>query len=172
MMDKPTEAAMQTGSNTPQAMPDVPDWFGVSLTDVRSGKTFSINDARGKVILVETMAVWCTNCRIQQKEIKALHDKLGMQEDLLIISLDIDPNENQSDLKAHAEKYGFDWLYAVAPAAVAREIGNLYTQQFLNPPSTPMLVIDRHGVAHALPFGIKSGDDLAAAVNMYLSEGT
>jgi cytochrome oxidase Cu insertion factor (SCO1/SenC/PrrC family) len=171
MMGKPTDNATRDASDTPQAMPDIPDWFGVSLTDVRSGKTFSINDARGKVVLVETMAVWCTNCRIQQNEIKTLHDKLGTQGDLVILSLDIDPNENQGDLKAHTEKYGFDWLYAVAPAEVTREIGNLYTQQFLNPPSTPMLVIDRHGVAHPLPFGIKSVDDLAGAVNMYLSEG-
>jgi cytochrome oxidase Cu insertion factor (SCO1/SenC/PrrC family) len=181
MMDKPTDDmmmhetatsdAMMQETGTPAAMMEAPKWFAASLTDVRSGKTFSLNDFKGKVVLVETMAVWCSNCRTQQKEIKALHEKLGMQDDLVTLSLDIDPNENEADLKGHVDKYGFDWMYAVAPAQVVREIGDLYTQQFLNPPSTPILIVDRHGVAHPLPFGIKSADDLAKAVNMYLNEG-
>jgi len=33
------------------------------------------------------------------------------------------------------------------------------------------LIVDRHGVAHPLPFGIKSVDELFEAVNMYLQEG-
>ncbi|MCK7526838.1 MAG: hypothetical protein MZV64_59190 [Ignavibacteriales bacterium] len=37
------------------------------------------------------------------------------------------------------------------PADVSREIASLYGDQFLNPPSTPMLIIDRKGVAHPLP---------------------
>ena len=52
-----------------------------------------------------------------------------------------------------------------------RVVGNLYGAQFLNPPSTPILIVDRHGVAHPLPFGIKSVDELFEAVNMYLQEG-
>lgn len=181
MMDKPTDDmmmsetvtpdAMMHETGTPSAMMESPKWFGASLTDVRTGKTFSLNDFKGKVVLVETMAVWCSNCRTQQREIKAMHEKLGMQDDLISLSLDTDPNENASDLKGHTDKYGFDWMYAVAPADVIREIGDLYTQQFLNPPSTPILIVDRHGVAHPLPFGIKSADDLLKQVNMYLSEG-
>lgn len=181
MMDKPTDDmmihetatpdAMMQETGTPAAMMESPKWFGASLTDVRTGKTFSLNDFKGKVVLVETMAVWCTNCRAQQQEIKALHEKLGMQDDLVTLSLDIDTNENAADLKGHVDKYGFDWMYAVAPAQVVREIGDLYTQQFLNPPSTPILIIDRHGMAHPLPFGIKSADDLVKAINMYLKNG-
>jgi len=34
-----------------------------------------------------------------------------------------------------------------------------------------MLLIDRKGVAHPLPFGIKSADDLSKVVDMYLKEG-
>src|SRR6185369_5196832 len=109
MMDKPTDDmmmhetatpdAMMQETGTPAAMMEAPKWFAASLTDVRSGKTFSLNDFKGKVVLVETMAVWCSNCRTQQQEIKALHEKLGMQDDLVTLSLDIDTNENEADLK-------------------------------------------------------------------------
>jgi thiol-disulfide isomerase/thioredoxin len=171
MMDKPTDDMMMDETATPEAMLDVPDWFGASLTDVRTGNTFTINSFKGKVVLVETMAQWCSNCLKQQGQVKALHDLIGENDDFISIGLDIDPNENAADLKNYVESKGFDWLYAVPPAEVTREIGNLYTAQFLNPPSTPILIVDRHGVAHPLPFGIKSAEDLAEAVNMYLNEG-
>jgi hypothetical protein len=58
----------------------------------------------------------------------------------------------------------------VSPANVSREIASLYGDQFLNPPSTPIVVIDRHGAAHPLPFGIKSADELLKAVQPFLDE--
>jgi thiol-disulfide isomerase/thioredoxin len=171
MHDTATPDAMMHDTATPDAMMALPGWFGAALTDARTGGSFSINDFKGKVVLVETMAVWCTNCLAQQNEIKALHDKLGMQPDFVSISLDIDPNENRDTLKAYLDKTSFDWAYAVAPVDVVREIGSLYTAQFLNPTSTPILIVDRHGVAHPLPFGIKNAADLFKAVDMYLREG-
>jgi thiol-disulfide isomerase/thioredoxin len=155
---------------TPQVGIESPDWYDAGFVEATTGEEFRINDFEGKVVLVETMAIWCTTCRAQQAEIKALHEKLGVQEDLVSITLDIDPNENQDDLKAYVEQNGFDWKYAVAPTDVSREIGKLYGDQFLNPPSAPILIVDRHGAAHPLPFGVKSADDLFEAVNKYLGE--
>jgi hypothetical protein len=171
MMEKPTDDMMHDETATPNAMVDTPAWFGAELTDARTGQKFSINGFKGKVVLVETMAQWCSNCLKQQGQVKLLHEMLGENEDFVSIGLDIDPNENAADLKNYVESKGFDWLYAVPPADVTREIGNLYTAQFLNPPSTPILIVDRHGLAHPLPFGIKSAADLAEAVKMYLNEG-
>ena len=167
MMGAATAEPMM-GATTPGAMMDAAAWFGATFTDASTGKTFNINDYKGKVVLVETMAVWCTTCKQQQDNIKAFHTQLGMQNDLVTVSLDIDPNENLDTLKTYVGKTGFDWMYAVSPADVSREIAKLYGDQFLNPPSTPMLVIDRKGVAHPLPFGIKSADDLSKVVDMYL----
>jgi cytochrome oxidase Cu insertion factor (SCO1/SenC/PrrC family) len=171
MKETTTPDAMMKETATPAAMLDAAAWFGATLANASTGKTFSINDYKGKVVLVETMAVWCTNCKQQQDNIKAFHTQLGMQSDLVTVSLDIDPNENLDTLKAYVNKTGFDWLYAVPSADVSREIAKLYGDQFLNPPSTPMLIIDRKGIAHPLPFGIKTADDLYKAVDMYLKEG-
>jgi len=145
-------------------------WFSTTLTDARSGQTFTINDFKGKVVLVETMAMWCSNCLKQQTQVKALHEALGMRDDFISIGLDIDPNENVDALKGYVEKNGFDWYYAVSPVDVSREIASLYGDQFLNPPSTPIVVIDRHGEAHPLPFGIKSADELMQAIQPFLDE--
>jgi peptidoglycan/xylan/chitin deacetylase (PgdA/CDA1 family) len=115
------------------------------------------------------MAIWCSNCLRQQKEVKALHETLGEQEGLVTVVLDIDPNEDSDNLRDYAAKHGFDWTYAVAPREVAREIGQLYGDQYLNPPSTPMLIIDQHGEVHLLPFGRKTAEELQQALEPFLT---
>ncbi len=148
-----------------------PDFFSTDLTDVTSGDTFSLASMQGKVIVVEDMAQWCPTCLDQQKQIKAFLEQMGMPADLVVVSLDIDPNENAATLKNYVATNGFGWHYAVAPAAVTREISDKFGAEFLNPPSTPMFVIDRHGAVQLLPFGVKSADDLAKTVQPLLDAG-
>lgn len=167
--DAPTAEAMMDGS--PEAATPAAEWLGTPMTNVVTGQEFRVSDYQGKVVLVETMAVWCTKCRSQQEEIRKLHEDLGDQRaDLVSISLDIDPNEDAQYLAAFVAQTGFDWIYAIAPADLARTLGLTYGSQFLNPPSTPILIIDRHGVAHPLPYGIKSAGDLLQAIQPYLDE--
>lgn len=148
-----------------------PDWFAQELRDVRSGAVFSINDFSGKVVLVETLAVWCPKCLSQQQQVARLKDLLANREDLVSLGIGVDPNEDEALLASHVEKHGFDWMFAVAPTAVIDEISQLYGAQFLNPPATPMLIIDKQGNPHPLPFGIKSAEDLQAALLPFLDGG-
>lgn len=167
MNETPTADAMMPAA-TSETMMDAPAWFGATLTDVRNADMFTINDFKGKVVLVETMSVSCADCKNQQNEIQALREQLGIQADFVSVSLDVNPSENSDALKSYLDDAGFDWLYAVASKDVSHEIASLYGDQFLDSASAPVLIIDRHGVVHTLPFGLKKVDDLLQAVNMYL----
>jgi hypothetical protein len=167
MMDATPDAMM---AKTAEPMMELPAWFSAALTNAATGESFKIQDFKGKVVLVETMAIWCSTCLRQQKEVKAVHDQLGQRDDVVSVGIDIDLNENLDDLQGYVAKNGFDWMYTVATPDVAREIGNLYGQQFLNPPSAPMFIIDRHGEVHPLPFGVKSAADLQKALASFLNE--
>ena len=157
--------------DAPEVMADLPAWFSAELTDVKTRQTFSIADFKDQVVLVETMAIWCSNCLRQQKEVKALHEALGQRDGWVTVVLDVDPNEKPENLEDYTTRHGFDWVYAVAPRDVAREIGRLYGDQFLNPPSTPMLIIDHLGRAHPLPFGHKNVESLQEELESFLGEG-
>jgi peroxiredoxin len=158
-------------ANTPVAEASTtPEWFDMELVDAQTGETFTMNDYVGKVVLLETMAMWCPNCIVQANEIRNLHEALGNPEDLISVSLDVDVNEDSDSLKEYAQGYGFDWHFAVAPLEVARSLGNLYTAQYLNPPLAPMLIIDRNGSVHHLEYGIKDAETLQKAVEPYLAE--
>ena len=147
-----------------------PEWFDMELTDAQTGETFTINDYAGKVVLLETMAIWCPNCVVQGNEVRKLHEALGNPDDLISISLDVDYNEDQASLKEYASGYGFDWHFAVAPLLVARALGNLYSAQYLNPPLSPMMIIDRDGNVHHLDYGKKDAETLQKIVEPYLTK--
>jgi len=153
-----------------QTIPSEWDWFSVELTDAQTDQTFTMNDYAGKVVLVETMAIWCPNCLVQANEIRDLHHLLGNPDDLVSVSLDVDLNEDRASLKEYVGEYGFDWHFAVAPLEVARALGNLYSAEYLNPPLNPMLIIDRDGNVHTLEYGKKSAETLQKSVEPYLTQ--
>lgn len=139
------------------------------MTDVLTGRTFAIDDFAGKVVLVEAMAEWCPTCIAQQREVEAFRALLADPSAVVSVSLDIDVNEDEASLRKYATALGHDWRYAVAPLEVARALGNLYSAEYLNPPFSPMLLIDRHGIATSLPFGVKTADFLRATLEPYLA---
>lgn len=153
---------------TTVASTKTPDWFDMALTDVQTGQTFTMNDYAGKVVLIETMAMWCPNCVIQATQVEKLHEALGNPEDLITVSLDVDIHEDAASLKEYVSSYRYDWHFAVAPLGVARALGNLYNAEYLNPPLSPMLIIDRDGNVHQLEYGIKDAKMLQKSLEPYL----
>ena len=184
MATSPTPDAMMATSPTPDAMMagtasapvpvtgvmmEPPAWFGTAFTDVASGMPFSIKDFNGKVVLVEMLSVNCPACLSQQQQLPALVGSLGHRTDFVTVGFDIDQNETLTDLKGFVTTNGFNGYYAVAGPAVATEIGKLYGSQFLDPSSTPMLIIDRQGEVHPLPFGMKAAKDLQDYLTPFLA---
>lgn len=170
-IEEPSEqelpAEQDQGENQPHLLPD---WYSNELTDVNTGMVFRVADFQGKVILVETMAIWCPKCLTQQKEVDRLHDILNDRDDFVSLGINTDPNEDLPQLSAYVKNNGFDWLYVVASDDLINEISELYGSQYLNPPSTPMLIIDRQGEAHLLPFGIKSAEELQSLLQPFFDE--
>jgi hypothetical protein len=181
VMEDPTAEEMMgeeevEEKDTPEPMEEaaevmVPDWFSATLVNVNTQERFKIEDYKGKVILVETLAMWCSTCRMQQKQVVLLHELLGERDDFISIGLDIDPNELAEDLSTYTQNNGFDWIYAVSPPKVSNEIAELYGNQFLNPPSAPMFIIDREGKVHPLRFGVKNAEELADTLQPFLDAG-
>ena len=53
-----------------QSAPQVATGLVCHVTDVNTGSVFRVADLQGKVVLVETIIVWCSNCFRQQLEVK------------------------------------------------------------------------------------------------------
>lgn len=134
-------------------------WATFPLTDVRTGEAFTVADLAGRVVFLETMAIWCTKCRAQQHEATTAMADLD-PERVVWLALDVDPAESAPDLARYADDEGFPHRYAVASAEVSRALAAEFGDQVLNPPSVPILVIAADGTVEA-GFGHR---DVAAIV--------
>lgn len=147
---------------------EIPAWFEMPMTDVRSGETFTISDLSGKVILVETMAMWCPTCLTQEREVQKVLGLLGERDDFVNIAMDVDSNENAEALRGYIAEHELDWIFVIASVEIKRDLGNRYSAQLLNPPVAPMLIIDRNGNVYGLPYGLKKADALYNTILTYL----
>jgi len=135
----------------------------VVLRDVRTGAEFTIGElAARRPVLLETMAIWCTNCRGQQHQVVDAH---GLAE-FDSISLDVDPNERADDLAEYADREGFDWRFAVADTDLVRMLRDRFGTAVLNPPSMPKILFRTDGSVELIGLGEQlSALDLAAVVS-------
>jgi len=153
-------AAPAPSSSAARAVLDQ-EWAAAALVDVSTGETFRIADHAGEVIILETMAIWCSNCRAQQRDVKTALGDLPA-ESVTYIVLDVDPNEDGPSLAAYRDQQGFEGRYAIAGTEVARSLAAEFGEQILNPPSTPMVFIGTDGQVTLTEFGHKSPDELVA----------
>jgi thiol-disulfide isomerase/thioredoxin len=155
-------AASPAGESGPPALPGAAAtaFLAHELVDVRSGERFTLGQlAAEKPVLVETMAVWCTTCLAQQREVVKAH-AIG---DFHSVGIDVDPNERAESLADYANGEGFDWRYAMADAVLVKLLTDAYGFAVTNPPSTPTFVIMTDGTVRALEFGrVRSAEELVA----------
>lgn len=88
----------------------------------------------------------------------------SLGEDVVIVSLDVDLNEDEELLRRYAEENGFEWRLAVAPRELASELVQRYGNRFATPPAEPKLFIGPDGSVTE-EFGRKSADELRALVD-------
>ena len=121
-------------------------WATATLTDVRSGQAFRIADlvAEGRVVFVETMAIWCSNCHAEQKEAKAALERLDPAK-VAWVAIDVESSESADTLARYADQNEFPFAYAIADSDLARALAAEFGDQVLNPPSVNVVVIATDG---------------------------
>lgn len=134
-------------------------WATAQLTDVRTGERFRIADlvADGRVVFLEPMAIWCTNCRRQQGDVVVALDRLDPAK-VTWIGVDVDPSEEADALAEYSRTFGFDWPFVVAGVDVSRALAAEFGDRVLSPPSTPIVVVGTDGRVTLTEFGHKSVD--------------
>jgi thiol-disulfide isomerase/thioredoxin len=154
----PSPAAEQSGSAGPAGDP----LHAVVLVDVRTGEEFTLGDlAAEKPLLLETMAIWCTNCRAQMHNVTAAHALA----DFHSVSLDVDPGELPQDLADYADREGFDWRFAMADGALMRQLRERFGTAVIVPPGMPKILFRTDGSVEMIGLGeLLSPEEIAAAV--------
>ena len=105
------------------------------------------------------MAIWCSNCKAQQNNVKSAYPDIA-DAGVTYISLGIDPGENPDALAKYAERNGYEWAFVKSPTELSRELSDLFGPQILSATSTPLIVLDDNGEIFTQEWGFHDPDRL------------
>lgn len=126
-----------------------------TLTSV-SGETVSLNDQRGKVVLINFWATWCPPCRQEMPGIMDAYEEY--QDEMTVLA--IDNNESADLVQGFVEYLGFDIFDPLMDPGAS--VAGLY-----NVNSFPTsFFVDEEGVVRYVHIGLMTENQL----NTYLTQ--
>lgn len=146
----PTEEMAPPPTDTPADL----DWREIPLVDVRSGESFTASDFEGQVLIIDLMAVWCPNCLHQQQQLQIASANWD-DDEVVIISLDVEPNETASILLRHMNDYNIAWRAAVAPQPMIERLVTEFGTIATTVTATPLIFIAPDGETELYGRGLK-----------------
>jgi thiol-disulfide isomerase/thioredoxin len=85
-------------------------WKNASLTDANTGKNFTLAQFAGKVVVLQFMAVYCQYCLAESHQLVSVQQTFasnGHAAQVIIVSVDVDPNENLAYLQQYVNQNHF-----------------------------------------------------------------
>lgn len=165
-MDDPAtavDAGVTVASDEPAAGSNLPAWQQATLTNVRTGESFTLAEFAGKTVFVEPMATWCTNCRRQLGNVQQARAQLN-DDNVVFVALSVETNLTNEQLVEYTQATGFDWVFAVMTPEMLQSMADQFGRTIANPPSTPHFIIRPDGSATELVTGIKSVEDIISQI--------
>jgi cytochrome oxidase Cu insertion factor (SCO1/SenC/PrrC family) len=164
----PAARPAQGATAEPTAETTATSWLDIELTDVASGEPFTLASLKGKVVALEPFAVWCTNCHVQQDNVRAAYAELeaaGVE----FISVGVEPNESPDRINDYRERRDYGWTFAQSPIEMSRAMVDIFGPQILAVPSTPLIILDEGGEVVFQDFGFHGPDALREIFSEFTS---
>ena len=129
-----------------------------TLTDI-DGNTFALNDFRGKVVILDFFARYCSPCRTEMSHLRTVQDEFGSR--LVIVSISVWVDDTDEKLRQFREEYNIIWI-------VARDTENL--RQEYDVTQLPVLfIVDQEGYIGYHHVGLTESSVLEEEVNDLLT---
>ncbi len=111
------------GESGDSEYPAPPEKIAAAEFKLIDGSTFSLEESKGKVILINLWATWCGPCRKEMPELVAMQNEYR-DKGFEIIGLDTDP-ETTEEIKEFAEKLKLNYKLGWADRELVEEFFTL-----------------------------------------------
>jgi hypothetical protein len=134
----------------------LPDW-NLVMSD---GEIQTLHSFRGRFLVVDLMATWCSSCAVQNVDFEQLY--ADMSDTIWLISLSIDLTETASMLADYATNNNLDWPHGLDTNGV---FGNYFQPEWI--PS--MVVIDDAGYLRWFHVGMWPIAEMTQTLNQLMA---
>jgi len=126
------------------------------------GETLSLSNFKGKVVVIEFMATWCTYCKEEIEHLRELSGGYSIN-DVTIMMISVDPEFDKPEtLQQFVEKYAITWF-------VARDTANV-THAYSVRVLPTLVIIDKNGYVRSRFEGVTAVSTLSKEIDKLLSE--
>jgi len=115
----------------------------------RGGKTISLSQFKGQVVMINFWATWCGPCRQEMPLLESIHKKYGKM-GFTLLGVNVEPDPEAAEAWLRETPVSFPVLFDTKS-----EVSTLYSVSGM--PST--VIIDRKGVVRMIHRGYKPGDE-------------
>jgi len=138
-----------TNTETAKSSSYPPAPVGIMQSEIKDleGKSFKIEDKKGKVVLINLWATWCGPCRAEMPELIAMQDKYK-DKNFEVLGLNVD-EESVEAIKSFSEQMKLNYFLGYADNKLVSEFVKLSKQQGI-PQS---VLINREGQTTGVFFG-------------------
>ncbi len=134
-------------------VPGAAGWVGSQAPDfdllTLDGSRLRLSDLRGRVVLLNFWATWCSPCRVEMPDLQARADR--WPERLVVVGVDFD--EPEADVRAFRDELGLTFPLALDPGAQVQEL-----YRIVGYPTS--IFVDEEGVVRAEHIGLMSPQQL------------
>ncbi|GAC1319238.1 MAG: hypothetical protein NVS2B16_02620 [Chloroflexota bacterium] len=123
------------------------------------GRTVSLASLRGKVVVLNFWATWCTACASEIPRLSRWYPQVARRG---ILVLGIDVQEDAAAVRAYARKYGISY-------PILLDASGTITARYDAAGLPKTVVVDQQGVVQSVKLGVVSDRDLATHVQSLVS---
>ncbi len=115
------------------------------------GDSVTLGDLRGKVVLLNFWATWCTPCRHETPFLDSLHARRS-SEGLEVVGVSVDAGQARGDVEAFVREYGVSYTILLDP-----QMRGMDPYGVVGLPAS--FLVDREGILRWMRFGPVSATD-------------